>query len=840
MTRLHSKNGSSATREEPSSTTSPAAKLSLEAHLQQLGFSRDGLTSEEAERRLQKYGPNELPEKGRNPIRKFFSYFWGPIPIMIEIAAVLSAVLRHWPDFGVILALLFMNAIVGFREEYQAGNAVAALKQRLALQSSVRRDRHWQVVPSRELVPGDLVRLHAGVVVPADTRLLEAGPLQIDQSALTGESLPVDRGVGEVAYSGSLVKKGEADAVVYATGGSAFFGKTATLVEEAGQSRSHFERAVIKIADYLILVALFLALIILVVSLFRHEKFLEVLQFTLVLTIAAVPVAMPAVLSVTMALGARTLTAKQAIVTRLSAVEEMAGVDVLCSDKTGTLTQNRLEAGQPFLLDQATPAEQVMLVAALASREEDQDPIDLAVLGSLPDSAALGDFTVSDFVPFDAVRKMTEAQVAGPDGTSFKVAKGAPQVILALDPAHEGIRARVDEAIEGFAARGFRSLGVARSDDGGAYRFLGILPLYDPVREDSRDTIQAAREMGLDVKMITGDQVAIAREIAGQLGLSDNILGPEALESAQSGDDSSLAATITHAGGFAQVFPEHKYRIVRVLQRTGHIVGMTGDGVNDAPALKQADAGIAVDGATDVARAAADIVLLLPGLSVIVDAIRESRKTFQRMSNYAIYRIAETIALLIFLTLTIVIAGFYPVTAIMIVLLAILNDGAILAIAYDRVQFSNRPEQWDMRLILGPAAILGMFAVIRSFGIFYIGDHLLDLQQDAVQTLVYLNLSIGGHLTLFAARTRGPFWSSKPAFPLLGAVIGTQIVATFIAVYGLLMTPLGWKWAGLVWGYCLVMLVIQDFVKLLGAAVLEEGPTSFFGRLAMPTHMARG
>jgi H+-transporting ATPase len=588
---------------------------------------------------------------------------------------------------------------------------------------------------------------------------------------------------------------------------------------------------VIKIADYLILVALFLAVIILVVSLFRHVKILEVLQFALVLTIAAVPVAMPAVLSVTMALGARALAAKQAIVTRLPAVEELAGVDVLCSDKTGTLTQNRLEAGEPFVLDDAIPPEQVMLVAALASREEDQDPIDLAVIRSVPDSVALSGFTVSDFVPFDAVRKMTEAEVKGPAGGTFKVAKGAPQVILALDPAHEDIQARVGKAVDGFAARGFRSLGVARSDDSGAYRLLGILPLFDPVREDSRDTVQAARRMGVDVKMVTGDQVAIAREIAGQLGLSDNILGPDVLDSASSGDSDGLAATVAHAAGFAQVFPEHKYRIVQALQQAGHIVGMTGDGVNDAPALKQADAGIAVDGATDVARAAADIVLLLPGLSVIVDAIKESRKTFQRMNNYAIYRIAETIALLVFLTLAIVVADFFPVTATMIVLLAILNDGAILSIAYDRVQFSDRPEKWDMRLVLGPAAILGMFAVVRSFGIFYIGDHLLGLQQDVVQTMVYLNLSVGGHLTLFAARTRGPFWSIRPAYPLLAAVVGTQIVATLIAVYGLAMAPLGWKWAGLVWGYCLVMFVIQDLVKRLGNAVLEEHPTSLFGRL---------
>jgi H+-transporting ATPase len=790
------------------------------AELQQrLKSSSDGLSASEAQSRLSQYGYNELAETKTNPILKFLSYFWGPIPGMIAVAAILSALLQHWEDVGVICALLLMNGIVGFREEYQAGNAIAALKAKLALHARVKRDGSWSTVPARELVPGDIVRLRIGEIVPADVRLLEGDPVEVDQSALTGESLPVEHKSGDAVYSGSIIRQGEIEALVYATGQATYYGKTAELVE-AAVTRSHFQRAVIRIADYLIVIAVTLAILILAVALYRGDKPLTVLQFVLVLTIAAVPVAMPAVLSVTMALGARVLARKEAIVTRLAAVEELAGIDVLCSDKTGTLTQNKLTMGDPFTAGDASP-EKMILSAALASRAEDQDPIDLAVLSGVKDDRELEPYQVIHFQPFDPVHKRTEALVKGKDGHEFKVTKGAPQVILALDPHASEIQPQVDKAVNEFAARGFRSLGVARADDTGQWRFQGVLPLYDPLREDSKATVETAEQMGVDVKMVTGDQLAIGKEIARQLDMGTSILDASIL--AEGGDQTGqLAEAVEQANGFAQVFPEHKYHIVEMLQDGGHIVGMTGDGVNDAPALKKADAGIAVSGATDAARAAADIVLLSPGLSVIIDAIKESRKTFQRMTNYAIYRIAETVALLGFLTLAIVFFNIYPVTAIMIVLLAILNDGAILSIAYDNVHYSNRPEAWNMRVVLSIATILGLFALIRSFGIFTLGENVFNLSRDHVQTLVYLNLSVGGHLTVFAARTRGPFWSIRPAPILLMAVVGTQVVATLIAVYGLFMHPLGWGYAGLVWGYTLGMFLMQDQVKLLAHRILER------------------
>ena len=413
--------------------TTPVALTELPA---QLSASPEGLTQAEAQHRLEHYGYNELPEERANPLLKLLSYFWGPIPWMIEMAAVLSAAVQHWADLAIILVLLVVNAVVGFWEEHEAGNAIAALKAKLAVRAKVRRDGAWTVVLARELVPGDVVRLRLGDIVPADARLLDGEPVEVDQSALTGESLPVTHGPGDDVYSGSIVRRGELDALVTATGPATYFGKTTRLVETT-HTVSHFQRAVLKIGDYLIVVAVALVALILMVALFRGDNMVTTVQFALILTVAAIPVAMPTVLSVTMAVGSRVLAQKQAIVSRLAAVEELAGIDVLCSDKTGTLTENRLTLGEPFVLEAESP-EQVILAGALASRAEDQDLIDLAVLGGLRDSHQLDGYQITRFQPFDPVHKRTEAAVKGPDGQVFKVSKGAPQVIQALVASQDG------------------------------------------------------------------------------------------------------------------------------------------------------------------------------------------------------------------------------------------------------------------------------------------------------------------------------------------------------------------------------------------------------------------
>ncbi|MGD8854062.1 MAG: plasma-membrane proton-efflux P-type ATPase [Gammaproteobacteria bacterium] len=793
-----------------------AEKLNDDELFQRLQSSPRGLSGAEAQTRLQQLGRNALDEKKTNPWLKFMGYFWGPIPWMIEVAAILSALVRHWDDVVIILVLLVFNAGVGFWQEFKAANALAALKQQLALKARALRDGRWQQIDATGLVPGDVIRLRLGDIIPADAKLFEGDYLAVDQSALTGESLPVTKKSGEVAYSGSSAKQGEMLALVTATGGDTFFGRTARLVEGAG-AVSHFQKAVLAIGDYLIYLSLALVSLLILVQLFRHAPLFELVQFALILTVASIPVAMPAVLSVTMAVGALALSRMKAIVSRLQSIEEMAGIDILCSDKTGTLTQNRLTLGDPVVFAGAD-AQELVLAAALASKAEDNDAIDLAIIAGLKDAKLLEAYTQTRFVPFDPVSKRTEADIRDRDGNRFKVSKGAPQVILEQTGLAGDEAGRARGIIDELAAKGFRTLGVARTDASGRWAFLGILPLFDPPRDDSAATIQQARAHGIDVKMVTGDNLAIAREIAARLGLGKNLqrAGNLFSEAATHGHLSSDAAEqIERADGFAEVFPEHKYAIVKGLQERGHLVAMTGDGVNDAPALKQADVGIAVSGATDAARAAADLVLTAPGLSTIVSAVEEARSIFERMNSYAIYRIVETIRIMIFMVLTMIVFNLYPITAVMIILLALLNDIPIMTIARDNTWLDPRPVRWEMPRVLTVSTVLGLIGVVETFGLLLIAREWMHLTVDQIQTFIFLKLAVAGHLTLFVARTRRPMWTRPyPAPLLLGAILGTQAIAAMIAASGFLVTPIPWTYIGLIWLYCLAWIFVEDLAKL--------------------------
>jgi H+-transporting ATPase len=792
-----------------------SGRVPLNRVYEQLDTSPEGISSEQARERLARYGYNELAEKRGSPVMKFLSNFWGPIPWMIEAALALSAAVRNWDDFYVILALLVINAVVKFFQESRADTAIEMLKKKLALSARSRRDGRWIDLPARELVPGDVVRIRLRDIVPADLRLIQGDYLSADESALTGESMPAEKHVSDTAYSGSVVRQGEMDGVVTGTGMSTYFGRTTRLVEEA-HTRSHFQKAVVKIGDYLIALSVILVAVVLVEALFRNESFVQTLQFALVLIVAAIPAALPAVLSVTMAVGATALSRKNAIVSRLMSIEEMANADVLCSDKTGTITTNELSVARVLPLERFSERD-VLVCGALASREEDQDPIDTAIIrkGKTVEevSGVLDRYAIQSFQPFDPVTKRTQATVKDRDGRTYQVSKGAPQAVLSLMRTTRTLQEQVSRLVDELAGEGYRALGVARTDGTGKWRYAGIVALFDAPREDSAGTIRDARDRGMAVKMVTGDHTAIAKQIAGQVGLGRNILQASSFMDRPNRD---ALRVIEQADGFAEVFPEHKYHIVELLQKGDHIVGMTGDGVNDAPALKKADVGIAVAGATDAARSAASIVFTSPGLSVIVDAIKTSRRIFERMTSYAVYRIAETIRVLFFLTMSILMFKFYPVTAVMIVILALLNDLPIMMIAYDNTRLPEKPVRWEMRRVISVATLLGIFGVIESFIFFLIARDMLHLDQSALQTIIFLKLAVAGHMTIYLARTRDhSFWARPlPSLHLFLTSEVTQLIATLFAVYGILMTPIGWQLAGFVWGYALVFFLIANLVKI--------------------------
>ncbi|MFO0994548.1 MAG: plasma-membrane proton-efflux P-type ATPase [Hyphomicrobiales bacterium] len=803
-----------------------------------------GLTAAEAAKRLVQYGPNALTEKEEGLARKVAGYFMGPIAYMIEAAAIVSAILGRWQDFCVIAALLIFNACLEFWQDRKASNALAALKKGLAPKATVLRDAAWHEIDAATLVPGDVVRIRLGAIVPADLRLVQGDYASIDQSALTGESVPVAMKIGDPAYSGSIVRQGEMTGVVIATGSNTLFGHTAKLVAGAG-AVSHAQKAMFEIGNFLIVIAAILALIlvaarvytdIVIADTWNTATALNILQFVLILLIASIPVAMPAVFSITMALGALDLSRQKAIVSRLSAIEEMAGVDFLCSDKTGTLTKNQLNVGDPILV-RSKDSQACILAAALASRAEDHDPIDDAVLAALKSKTALEGFKPVSYQPFDPVTKRTAATLTDPKGYAVICSKGAPQVIVALAKPPTELADKIKQTVADLAGRGYRALGVARSDDDGkTWSILGLLPMFDPPRDDSKATNASVNGKGVRVKMITGDDTAIARETARQLGMGDNILTAADVFPVNMDPNHlppPIIDTIEKADGFARVFPEHKYAIVKALQSRDHIVAMTGDGVNDAPALKQANCGTAVSGATDAARGAAALILTAPGLSVISAAIDEARRIFGRITTYTIYRVALTMDIMFLVVLSSVILGFQPLTAVMIVIMSLLDDVPIMTIAYDNTPVSPRPMRWKMPRLLSLSAVLGVFCVAQSFGLLLIGMEILSdpalresfglTDPSHLQTIMFLQLVAGGHLLLFVTRSEG--WFLKPPYPaaiLVGAIVATQLLAVLMCAFGILVPAISWSLIGWVWLYNIIWIFLLGGVRLLTERLLDH------------------
>ena len=725
--------------EEIKNETVDLEKIPIEEVFEQLKCTREGLSAEEGANRLQIFGPNKLEEKKESKFLKFLGFMWNPLSWVMEAAAVMAIALANgggappdWQDFVGIVCLLVINSTISFIEENNAGNAAAALMAGLAPKTKVLRDGRWCEQEASILVPGDIISVKLGDIIPADARLLEGDPLKVDQSALTGESLPVTKNPGDEVFSGSTCKQGEIEAVVIATGVHTFFGKAAHLVDSTNQV-GHFQKVLTAIGNFCICsIAVGMLAEIIVMYPIQHRAYRKGIDNLLVLLIGGIPIAMPTVLSVTMAIGSHRLSQQGAITKRMTAIEEMAGMDVLCSDKTGTLTLNKLTVDKTLVevFAKGVDKEHVILLAARASRTENQDAIDAAIVGTLADpKEARAGIREVHFFPFNPVDKRTALTYIDSDGHWHRSSKGAPEQILTLSNASEDLKRKVHSMIDKFAERGLRSLAVARQEvpakskdsPGGPWQFVGLLSLFDPPRHDSAETIRRALNLGVNVKMITGDQLAIAKETGRRLGMGTNMY-PSATLLGQHKDESitglPVEELIEKADGFAGVFPEHKYEIVKKLQERKHIVGMTGDGVNDAPALKKADIGIAVADATDAARSASDIVLTEPGLSVIISAVLTSRAIFQRMKNYTIYAVSITIRIVLGFMLIALIWKF-DFSPFMVLIIAILNDGTIMTISKDRVKPSPLPDSWKLKEIFATGIVFGSYLALMTVIFFW-------------------------------------------------------------------------------------------------------------------------
>jgi H+-transporting ATPase len=734
-----------------------------------LDSSDRGLSNAEAQLRVQKYGFNEIPEKRRNALVDFLSRYWGPMPWLLEFTILLSYLIGHYLEAAVIFSLLTINAVIGFHHTRSAQQALKLLKTRLAPKAKVLRDGEWTVRDARELVPGDVVQLGLGDLVPADVKLT-AGQVSADQSALTGESLPVSLETLQVVHSSSIVKRGEARAFVFNTGSNTFFGKTAELVKIASP-KSHQQRIMGAIIKYSMYVAIAALMVVVTEAVLSHSLDpLSITRLTLIFLMGAVPVALPAVFAIVLAVGAMELAKRGALVTRLDSIEDAASMELLCLDKTGTITQNKLSVTEPIAFN-GFAAVDVAVMAFLASKEELRDVIDLAVIDyAEKTSTKLKQFTQISFTPFDPSTKRSEA-VIEENGRRFTVMKGAPQIVLPLcQGLDQGTKSEVDKALATLWQKGYRTLAVARSDNSGQKELVGLLPLTDPPRPDAKQVIEGLRAMGVVSKMLTGDNSAIAREIAGEVGIGERIVPISQLQK-QSIDDQ--AGVLENSDGLAEIYPEDKYNVVKLLQSKGHIVGMTGDGVNDSPALKQAEVGIAVSNATDVAKASASIVLTEEGIKVILDAVTTSRRIYQRMLTWVINKVTKVIQFIGVLVVGVFWLNQVVLSVLGMVLLVFANDFTTMSLAKDNVETTSSPNVWNVKNIASASLVIGLLLVIQGAIMLYLGRFYYGMSLETLQTFLLLTLVFTSQFRVLTVRERRHFWSSRPGTELLVSIVTT-------------------------------------------------------------------
>src|ERR1035437_6544332 len=767
--------------------TTEYKKISLEETYKLLGTTAEGLSDSEVKNRLEKFGYNELVETKQNSFLEFILRYWGFMPWLLELAMGLAFALGHYFEGIIIFTLLTVNAIIGQIHSRGSQKIIDLLKKRLAIQSKVLRNKKWSEEDAKGIVDGDIISVKLGDIIPADTKII-SGELSVDQSALTGESLPVEIQPSEIIYSASVVRRGEATGIVVNTGTNTFFGKTAELVKIA-KPKSHQEETMMTVVKYLIYFGIAASILVSAFAFLMHLSILIMLTFVIIVLLGAIPAALPAVLTIVQSVRATELAKKGALVTKLDSVEDAASIDIICFDKTGTITQNKLSVVDsiPFSNNKK---EDVVKIAALTSQSEGMDLIDLAVIEYAKNSEVnFNEYKQVSYTAFDPSTKRTEA-IIETGGKRFKVVKGSAQMIMSL--CHDVDKGTIDEVnktISGFSKKGYRTIAVAKSDgdDLNNLRLIGLLPLADPPRPDSKSMIDQARKLGIKPMMLTGDSIDIAKEISNQIGIGNNIIRMADIKDLSADQQLKI---VSECDGFAEIYPEDKYKIVKLLQSGGHIIGMTGDGVNDAPALKQAEMGIAVSNSTDVAKAAASVVLTEPGVGVIIDAVTISRQTYQRMLTWVINKVAKVIEFVVLLTI-----GFFWLHNLLlsllgVSLLVVANDFVTMTLATDNVKQTSNPNKWNVKNNILASLIPALFYILDDALVILIAINYFHVQWNELTTLVMLTLIFNSQLRVLIIRERRHFWSSLPGKGLIISSTLTIFRFALISVFGILVPPL--------------------------------------------------